>query len=244
MGIIFVLPDKTNYRRPMRNIYPLLSAFFFLVSGTTIAHSQYHKFEIAIAYGVMADAHDKYEVPKILVANHYSFIAGYYFSPAIGLHSGVKISDNLEGSDRYFACPIYISAGKTFHPDGNHSITPDLSNGRDFIFSMLGALRPGRLAVYAGPTLGSIQPSSSITMSKAADGDLYKNGYTTDTHFALTLDAGIRASYMIWRFALDFNFGASYLATNNIRFESEIHPQNGYQPDWFVNISGGLSFHF
>ncbi len=106
------------------------------------------------------------------------------------------------------------------------------------LFELFQSIFPRNFELTAGPTVGYIDKSES-------NSTVNYHGYNVKNSFLLSLDAGFRLHYNIWRFRITGSMFMAYNLTNNFEYRHSSESNNLESPDiirWFFKPSVGLSF--
>ncbi len=116
-------------------------------------------------------------------------------------------------------------------------VSSTTSSVGDLLFQLLQSVFPRNYELSVGPTIGYITESESNSI-------LNYHEYNVNNNYLLSLDAGLRLHYNLWRFRLTGNMFAAYNLTNNFNYHFQSNPVASYTPKWFFKPSVGLSFAF
>jgi hypothetical protein len=149
-----------------------------------------------------------------------SLSGSYFLTRTIGFRSGVSLIMDMN-SDTYLKMPaLFAVRWKSVTSDSHMVEYHDFSN---FFLNLVLNLFPHHYEVNIGNSLGYV--------------------FNSKYHFASSLDANFRMTYMIWRIGLNGNLGVNYLLTRNF-VDNDNLARKKFRPGWFVNLSAGLSFRF
>ena len=161
-----------------------------------------------------------------------SFTTAYFGDLRRGIRSGLIHSSDLDNCNNAFLVPIYYAWRNK--PTVNKEPIVVETFG-DFIFGIISAIVPSRVEYNIGPTIGYFQSSNS---------PVYEDEYRVRRNMLISINAGIRPSFQIWRFNLGFNFNVGYVPTKNFRYYSPNTYENGTTSNWMVNVGGYLTYSF
>jgi hypothetical protein len=146
----------------------------------------------------------------------------YFINRTIGFRSGVSLIMDMN-NDTYLKMPALFAVRWKSVTSTSDSRMVEYHNFQDFFLNLFLNLFPHHYEVNIGNSLGYV--------------------FNSKYHFASSLDANFRMTYMIWRIGLNGNLGVNYLWTRNFVDKDNL-VRKQFRPGWFVNLSAGLSFRF
>jgi hypothetical protein len=197
--------------------------------------------DISINYGLF---------PALISENYQSELSGTtisldyacFFYNKMGIRTGLTSITNFEGTKGFYKVPIAFSYRTKAQRD--YFISSDADSFGELIFDIILGLMPKHAEYIIGINLGYIEPDNNLGMVSYNGAPFYNEGYLTQYRFFASADAGLRLTYRIYRFGIVFSPLVSYVLTNNFEFYSEQSSTNGFSPNWFMNMTIGLSYRF
>jgi hypothetical protein len=223
--------------------------FFIILMGTIVSYSiaqdeeerDKFNYDISLNYGIFPSLTSDENNPE-LFGNIISAEYAYFFHNRIGFRTGFSSITNLEGTDGFYSVPLMFAFRSKVQRD--FFIGGDINSFGDLIFQLILGLIPKHAEYNIGINLGYINPDNNLGLVSYNGGPFFKEGFLTQNRFYSSADAGLRLTYRIYRFGIVLSPSLSYVLTNNFEFYSEQGSNNGYSPDWFINMTIGLSYRF
>lgn len=197
--------------------------------------------DISINYGLF---------PALISKDYQSELSGttisldyaYFFHNKMGFRTGFASITNFEGTKGFYKIPLAFSYRTKAQRD--YFISSDAGSFGELFFDIILGLMPKHAEYIIGINLGYIEPDNNMGMVSYNGAPFYNEEYLTQHRFFASADAGLRLTYRIYRFGIVFSPSVSYVLTNNFEFSSEQSSTNGFSPNWFMNMTIGLSYRF
>ena len=197
--------------------------------------------DLSFNYGIHPALISDYNQPN-LVGSMYSVQGAFFFYNNIGVRTGFTFITNMEGTDGSVNIPIMFAyrtkTNRDFYMGSN------IDSFSDLLFQIILGLIPKQAEYNVGINLGYIEPNNNLSLVDYGDGYFFEEGYQVQNRFATSIDAGLRLTYRIYRFGVVLSPSVSYVFTNNFEYYSELGLNSGFTPNWFMNLTFGISYRF
>lgn len=196
--------------------------------------------DISVDYGIFASLNsDQHEN---LAGNKLNLQTSYFFINDLGIRSGITFVSNMEGCNKFYSVPVQLVYRTPVYK--SHEIYIHAENLTDFIFKLIVSLMPKQYEFNIGTNLGYIEPNNQISIVSINDGPSFEKGYGVEQRFVSTIDVGFKGKYKIRRFGITLSPTVNYLLTKNFKYNSELFPDKGYTPQFFLSFTFGLAYEF
>ena len=197
--------------------------------------------DLSFNYGIHPALISDYNQPN-LVGSMFSVQGAFFFYNNIGVRTGFTFITNMEGTDGSVNIPIMFAyrtkTNRDFYMGSN------IDSFSDLLFQIILGLIPKQAEYNVGISLGYIEPNNNLSLVDYGDGYFFEEGYQVQNRFATSIDAGLRLTYRIYRFGVVLSPSVSYVFTNNFEYYSELGLNSGFTPNWFMNLTFGISYRF
>ncbi|OFX18850.1 MAG: hypothetical protein A2041_09385 [Bacteroidetes bacterium GWA2_31_9b] len=197
--------------------------------------------DLSFNYGIHPALISDYNQPN-LVGSMFSVQGAFFFYNNIGVRTGFTFITNMEGTDGSVNIPIMFAyrtkTNRDFYMGSN------IDSFSDLLFQIILGLIPKQAEYNVGINLGYIEPNNNLSLVDYGDGYFFEEGYQVQNRFATSIDAGLRLTYRIYRFGVVLSPSVSYVFTNNFEYYSELGLNSGFTPNWFMNLTFGISYRF
>ncbi|HAN20049.1 MAG: hypothetical protein A2X13_07205 [Bacteroidetes bacterium GWC2_33_15] len=166
----------------------------------------------------------------------------YFFYNNTGIRTGLTFITDMEGTDAFITIPIMFAYRTKTNRD--FYLGSNIDSFGDLIFQLILGLIPKQAEYHVGMNIGYIDPDNNIGLSGYNDGTYFEEGYKVNQRFTSSVDAGLRLTYRIYRFGIVLSPSVSYMFTNNFEYYSELDNNSSFNPNWFMNLTLGLSYRF
>jgi hypothetical protein len=146
-----------------------------------------------------------------------SLYSGYFLTHRFGFRSGASLIMDLKNGSPYIKIPCLVAIRT---PTVRLAI-PEPETFKEFLLNLFLLILPTRFEFNAGPSFGYV--------------------WNNQRNFASSIDINLRMGFQFWRIGIHGNMGANYLWTKNFIDKGS---KKSFRPDWFANLSLGVSFRF
>lgn len=177
---------------------------------------------------------------------YYNLDAANFFSPNVGVRSGVTYYAKTMNAGWMVKIPVYV-AFRTANKKNEYDVMApeNIDNNllQDIIYSIIGEL-PMKFEFNIGPSIGYVSPESGP--KKLSSEEKRKlDDYFVHAKMSISADANLRISYYINRVGINLTLGGGYWVTNNFKYYSvKGDEDNGKVSRWMGNFSAGLTYRF
>lgn len=224
-----------------RNIAFILLTLFCIHSQAQDTNEESFYRDLSFNYGIypalISDPNQ-----SNLVGTMVSAQGAYFFYNNTGIRTGLTFITDMEGTDAFISIPIMFAYRTKTNRD--FYLSSNIDSFGDLIFQLILGLIPKQAEYLVGMNIGYIDPDNNIGLSGYNDGTYFEEGYKVNQRFTSSVDAGLRLTYRIYRFGIVLSPSVSYLFTNNFEYYSELDNNSNFNPDWFMNLTFGLSYRF
>jgi len=220
-------------------LLPLILFFFNSKAQETTEELFFH--DLSFNYGIHPAVISDNNQPN-LVGSMFSAQGAFFFYNNMGVRTGLTYITNMEGTDSYTSIPLMFAYRTKTNRD--FYLGSNIDSFGDLLFQIILGLIPKQAEYNVGISLGYIEPNNNLSLVDYGDGYFFEEGYQVNQRFTSSVDAGLRLTYRIYRFGVVLSPSVSYVFTDNFEYYSELGLNSGYTPNWFMNLTFGISYRF
>lgn len=161
----------------------------------------------------------------------------YYPDTQKGFRTGVSYANELEGSKALFIFPAYFAYRSEIKKPNGEIVLDSFSD-------LMNAIFPQRIELNLGPAFGFISRIDNYQGVAPTNNQYFQNEYVADRKIVMSLDFGIRPSYVLGRVNLFISLYAGLLISRNFIYTSDNIELMGIRPNIIVKGDFGISFAF
>ncbi len=178
--------------------------------------------------------------------------AAEFIEPNIGIRTGIISYSEMSHSKWGFKVPVLLAFRTSntkldydydYDYENQHRILPHITS--DLMYSLLFNL-PMRFEFNIGPAIGYLHPNKENKELNTEE-KRKREDYFLNTRLLVTLDANVKASFVIKQVNIGISGGVSLLATRNYKYyaiDDFADEKDGKIARWMGNISFNASYRF